>query len=114
MSKPFEPRELILRIRNILDRRTLPTPQLSSVIFGAFIYDLKTNILSENGRRVHITSAEQELMRCFVENTNKTLSRDDISTMLGGRMKEGLLTLLLRVCVQKLRLTQDFQYCYKR
>lgn len=87
MSKPFEPRELILRIRNILDRRILPSPQLSSVIFGAFIYDLKTNILSENGRRVHLTSAEQELMRCFVENTNKTLSRDDISTMLGGRMK---------------------------
>lgn len=87
MSKPFEPRELILRIRNILDRRQSTPADTTLITFGDFTYDLKTNILSVGGKRVHITTAEQELVRCFVENTNQTLSREDISSMLGGRMK---------------------------
>lgn len=87
IAKPFEPRELILRIRNILDRRQSAPPPSSEISFGQFAYDLNTDILTDNGRRVHLTTAEQGLMRCFASQTNRTLSRDEISHMLNGRMK---------------------------
>ena len=45
----------------------------------------------ENGRRVHITTAEQDLLQCFTAAPNAVLSRHDISGSLHGRMKEGQL-----------------------
>ena len=86
ISKPFEPRELILRIKNILSRTTLTPSDSSDILFGSFCYQPDTKILTESGRRVHITTAEQELLDCFAKHPNQTLSRQTISEMLNGRM----------------------------
>lgn len=86
LSKPFEPRELILRIGRILDRQQ--AYQNTNIInFGGFSYDCETRILTDSGKRVHITTAEQELLSCFANAPNQILSRQAISEKLAGRMK---------------------------
>ena len=85
VAKPFEPRELILRIKRILARQQL-TERPSLVHFGMFSYDLDRQILMEDGLRVHITTAEQDLLRCFTAAPNEVLSRQNISDSLKGRM----------------------------
>jgi len=86
IAKPFEPRELILRIRRILDRQAMAA-RPGAIRFGAFSYDTESKVLVENGRRVHITTAEQDLLSCFTSAANNVLSREDISARLNGRMK---------------------------
>ena len=86
IAKPFEPRELILRISRILERQ-LDSVSLSNIKFGPFSLDLDSNILTEDGRRVHVTTAEQDLLACFAQSANQTLSRDEITRQLDGRMQ---------------------------
>ena len=86
ISKPFEPRELILRIQRILARQKR-AERSSSIQFGPFSYDTDRQVLMENGRRVHITTAEQDLLQCFTAAPNAVLSRHDISGSLHSRMK---------------------------
>jgi len=86
IAKPFEPRELILRIQRILERQAQQTAT-GLVKFGAFTFDCDSHILTEAGQRVHITTAEQDLLSCFAAAPNQVLSRDDISAQLNGRMK---------------------------
>ena len=85
VAKPFEPRELILRIKRILARQQL-TERPSLVHFGMFSYDSDRQILMEDGLRVHITTAEQDLLSCFTAAPNEVLSRQNISDSLKGRM----------------------------
>ncbi len=85
VAKPFEPRELILRIKRILARQKL-VEMPSLVHFGMFSYDTDRQILMEDGLRVHITTAEQELLCCFTAAPNEVLSRQNISDSLKGRM----------------------------
>lgn len=86
IAKPFEPRELILRIQRILDRQAQQTAT-GLVKFGVFTFDCDSHILTEAGQRVHITTAEQDLLSCFAVTPNQVLSRADISAQLNGRMK---------------------------
>ena len=41
----------------------------------------------KNGISVHLTTSEQNLLKCFAESPNKALSRDDLNYMLGGKME---------------------------
>ena len=88
MSKPFEPRELVLRIKGILARATqMPTlPSDAPVTFGDFTFDLASGNLSRGEERVYLTTAEQKLLGSFAENPDAILSRDDISEAMGGSM----------------------------
>jgi len=89
ISKPFEPRELILRIQRILDRGIAPSSeqQVDNLSFGSFRFNLATGVLTENDKRVHLTSAEQELLTCFAARPDTSLSRQDVSDLLQGRMR---------------------------
>ena len=88
MSKPFEPRELVLRIKGILARaNTAPAPTADTILsFGDFSFDLGSGILSKGDERVYLTTAEQQLLGSFASKPDTVLSRDDISTAMDGRM----------------------------
>src|SRR5216683_2141450 len=58
LAKPFEPRELVLRIRNILQRRPAADGADGAVRFGAFRFDRGRGELSRGGDSVHLTAAE--------------------------------------------------------
>ena len=89
MSKPFEPRELVLRIQRILQRNVLTEQKTTAndVRFGPFHFDIVSGLLTKAGIRLHITTAEQQLLGSFAEAPNTVLSRDDLSNILDGRME---------------------------
>ena len=87
LPKPFEPRELILRITRILDR-SLATPNgYSDIIFGNFVFNLESRKLSKDEILIHLTTSEQDLLSCFANAPNKTLSREDLIELLEERMQ---------------------------
>ena len=66
MSKPFEPRELVLRIRSILARAAArPRQTGSSIGFGPYSFDPATGVLMHSSGRIHITTAEQKLWQAL-------------------------------------------------
>ena len=89
MSKPFEPRELVLRIQRILKRNVLTEQKTmaNDVRFGPFHFDIVSGLLTKAGNRLHITTAEQQLLGTFAKAPNTVLSRDDLSNILNGRME---------------------------
>lgn len=88
MSKPFEPRELVLRIRSILARAaTRPGKTDSAIGFGPYSFDRNTGILMHSSGRIHITTAEQKLLTSFAMTPNTVLSRDDIAAAMDSSMR---------------------------
>ena len=87
MSKPFEPRELVLRIKRILQRNRIGEANNMQIMFGPFHFDPNTGMLSKSGDRIHITTAEQQLLTSFGKQPNEVLSRDDLGAAVGGRME---------------------------
>ena len=88
MSKPFEPRELVLRIKSILARSaTAPTTQAANIAFGPYSFDLNTGILMHPTGRIHITTAEQKLLASFAAKPDRVLSREDIAVAMDSSMR---------------------------
>ena len=96
MTKPFEPRELSFRIKNILDRQPredtpvatdTPASEASLIIFGPHRFDLSRRLLTTAGKRQHLTTAERKLLGCFCDHHDSVLSREQISDLLEGQME---------------------------
>ena len=90
MTKPFEPKELLFRIQNILKRNFSifdNNKKSLGLEFGPFFFNLESLNLYKNGISVHLTTSEEKLLKCFAEAPNKSLSRDDIGKMLGNNME---------------------------
>jgi len=78
VTKPFNPRELLARVKGLL-RRATPTPISESVtrIFAGWKFDLSTRKLaSPSGEENSLTRAEYELLKAFVENPRSVMNRD--------------------------------------
>lgn len=86
MSKPFEPRELILRITRILERQQNRQEQ-AGLRFGPFRFDPGSAMLMRGAQRIYLTSAELDLLTCFTRAAGQTLSREEIADQLKGRMR---------------------------
>ncbi len=76
LGKPFEPRELLLRINSIL-KRALPPPQkaIESVRFGDFSFHLERGELTRNGEVVRITERERDMLRTLAAEPGETVPR---------------------------------------
>ena len=86
LAKPFEPRELLLRIASIL-RRAGPPPQAPTAVrFGDFVFDPAQAELRRGDELVRLTSGETALMGVFAANPGITLTRQSLSSesRLGG------------------------------
>jgi two-component system phosphate regulon response regulator OmpR len=81
LGKPFEPRELSLRIASILRRAKPPADSgiPTHVQFGPFGFDLERGELKENGDVVRITEREREMLRLLAANAGGTVSREALS-----------------------------------
>jgi len=76
LPKPFEPRELSLRIANIL-KRTQPqvAPPVESVRFGPFVYHLARGELRHGDEVIRLTDREREMLRILAATPGETVSR---------------------------------------
>jgi two-component system phosphate regulon response regulator OmpR len=92
LPKPFEPRELLLRLQNIL-RRNKPTAEpggepVRRVTFGPFEFDLELGELTHKGKRVSLTDAEMALLRALAARLGEVLSREALSKSVGATVNE--------------------------
>ena len=83
LSKPFEPKELILRINNIL-KRVNRVNNNNVVNFGNFSFNLNKNELYENDVLIKLTDTEIKILNIFFINLNIVLNREDLCKMLNG------------------------------
>jgi len=80
VAKPFEPRELLLRIGNILKRTTpAPVAKPESVTFGPFVYHLERGELREGDTVVHLTDREREMLRILAAVPGETVPRGELT-----------------------------------
>ena len=81
LSKPFEPRELILRINNIL-RRTRQNQGTHDILFGACIFNPKTGALTREGQPISLTGLEADLLRLLASQAGHPVSRSELRTLM--------------------------------
>jgi two-component system phosphate regulon response regulator OmpR len=85
LPKPFDPRELSLRIRALL-RRTAPPappPATGAVALGEMTFDLARNELRRGGERVHLTEGEAALLAALARRAGEILSREQLAQAMG-------------------------------
>jgi len=83
LAKPFEPRELLLRVASILRRVGGPLPTLTGLSLGRLYFDLKRNELRDGNKAVRLTSAETSLLKIFSTKPGQIISRYDLCDRLG-------------------------------
>ena len=79
LPKPFDPRELVLRINNIL-RRNAPAqqPKVEQVIFGPFTFSVVRKELRRGADHIRLTDREQEIMMLFSQRPGETIPRHEL------------------------------------
>ena len=76
LAKPFEPRELALRISSILKRaRPVAAPPVESVRFGQFVFHLARGELRKGEEIIRLTDREREMLRILAGTPGETVSR---------------------------------------
>lgn len=79
LAKPFEPRELLLRLRNILSRRKHTISAQDTLKMGEFTFHTGRGELKRLGETVRLTERERDLMRQFAERPGTPISRLDLA-----------------------------------
>ena len=81
LGKPFDPKELLLRIKNILNK--IPKPFLSDQIYiGKTLVNLKKSNIKTNNKTVKINPQEKKVLEKMLESPGKIFSRDDIGKII--------------------------------
>ena len=81
LPKPFEPKELILRIKNILDK-TLKAEQVRIIEFANIKIDLNKLLILKNENEFKINNTEKIILEKMINNPGKTFSREDIGQLI--------------------------------
>ncbi len=81
LSKPFEPRELVLRINAILRRVESTAPAVTGEItFGGFSFDLSREELRKNDEYIRLTAAESSLLKALARSPGVPISREALTS----------------------------------
>lgn len=79
LAKPFDPRELLLRLNNIVKRSAIPTQKVADEIcFGPYRYHLSQESLYCDNDAVSLTTAENRLLKIFLTHPNRVIAREDL------------------------------------
>ena len=83
LIKPFEPDELLMRIKKLLNPRLNKNKINKLSYFGEYIFDAATKVLKNNDNIINLTSTEITIIEFLVKNVNKEISREQIAKTLG-------------------------------
>jgi len=91
LPKPFEPRELLLRVEGLL-RRVTPTQRSAhrEVRMGQAVFDPERAQLRRKGKPVKLTSSEAALLQLFAANAGRAFSRADLCVRLGVTLERSI------------------------
>lgn len=83
--KPFNPLEVVLRIKALLRRLENKTEnKLNELVNGPFIINLYSQKITKNNVEIELTPKEYLIMKTFIENPNKAFSRDELLNKVWG------------------------------
>jgi DNA-binding response OmpR family regulator len=78
VTKPFSPRELVLRVDSVLRRTTETVPTGGPVSSGGIVVDPGSRVVTRDGERVSVTVREFDLLHHFVAHAGTVFSREDL------------------------------------
>lgn len=78
VTKPFSPRELILRIRKILDRGRNQGDEVDRMVFRELLIDLPRHLVSWRGKNIELTATEFKLLTVLAQRKGRVQSRDQL------------------------------------
>ena len=84
LSKPFEPKELVLRINNILRRVNNNKSPDDLCNFGDFSFSFNDLRLKKDGEYIHLTDSEARILLILCKELGKTITREKLSELCGG------------------------------
>lgn len=107
LPKPFNPKELLARIRAVLRRQNrelpgAPSQQVEVVEFGGWHLDLSTRTLTRDGQTVTLTTGEFSVLKALVQHPREPLTRDKLMNLARGR-EWGAMERSIDVQVSRLR-----------
>lgn len=88
LSKPFEPKELVLRIKAILRRTGEQQEKNKWLTFGAFRFDPQALILKHHDASVSLTGSEAEMLKMLANHAGTAVSREKLATLLPSGSNE--------------------------
>ena len=104
VTKPFSPAELTARIDALYRRMGGDTGVNSELLMqGPFVMNTRNHTLEKNGNRIRLTQVEYAILKLFMQNPGRALSREDIMTSVWGRDYEGELK-IVDVNIRRLRI----------
>jgi two-component system phosphate regulon response regulator OmpR len=88
LAKPFEPKELVLRLRSILRRSQTVAAETKILSFGDCRFDLSASALTRLGAAVSLTTNELALLKALAESPGQPLSREELAKRMPGTGSE--------------------------
>jgi len=85
IAKPFNPRELVARIKAILRRMQPSGSDTNKHVMGALELDTRTRSVTANGESIRVTGTEFEILRCIFDTQGGVVSREVLSEQVLGR-----------------------------
>jgi two-component system response regulator CpxR len=85
LAKPFNPRELLARIKAILRRSQAATPESNQLRFGKIELDPRTRRARFAGNELRLTGTEYEILKCLLETPGQVVSKEQLSERALGR-----------------------------
>jgi two-component system phosphate regulon response regulator OmpR len=81
LTKPFEPRELVLRLQSILRRRPPKVADVAAFIIGRWTYDPQLNALTDGDEVQRLTAVEGTLLRALATRPGQIIGREDLARL---------------------------------
>lgn len=107
LTKPFNPRELLARVRSVLRRYAQDSPPAGAetrhlLSFGPFCLDVEKHQLRKDQEEIPLTTGEFTLLRAFLEHANRVINRDRLLEITKGYERDPL-DRSIDICVGRLR-----------
>ena len=84
LVKPFEPKELVLRIKTILRRTAAGSEKKKSLAFGEYCFDVSNSQLRRGNEHISLTSTEAAMLKLLAEHAGTPVSREELSKLMPG------------------------------
>ena len=83
ITKPYSPKELVLRVNNIIKR--VYSKDMNKITYNNYVIDMDKRIVYLNNIELNLTTLEFDLLYMFLNNKNKSFSREDILNIVWGK-----------------------------
>lgn len=97
ISKPFDAKELLLRIINILKRTSAKQTSKNIFYFSNSEYNIETGILKKDNQNIKLTTSEKTLLDYFLSKPSEIISRNDIALLLEIKDERGVDVVITRL-----------------